>query len=521
MRYPGPCFDMDLDYEKGLGPYKVNKNVLVESIEKSETSGPAPPVEKKNVLERFGNKLKAENKGVERITDEEKTDSRLWPPATMWLSANLVLPGFSIGATGITTFSLSFWEAVPAIVCFNLLGVLSVAFFSIFGAKLGLRQMVVTKFFLGNLGMRLFAFINLVVCVGWGAVNIMNSAQLLNIVNNGALPPWAGCLIIIICTIIVTFFGYHVIHYYEMVSWIPNLAVLIAIICRMAMSGKFESGEMHTGKDVAGNVLTYGGAVYGFATGWTTYASDYTTYQPRHDRSWRIFGFVFCGVMIPCCFVMIIGAACATGTLNDETWNQYYKKDSIGGLVYSVLVVDSLHGFGQFLCVVFALSAVANNIPNMYSISLSAQAVWSKLALVPRYVWSIAGNFITLAICIPAFYYFEPFMDNFMNIMSYYLAIYQGMCLSEHFIWRKGDMSQYNYLEYRDPKATPVGIAAIFGFCCGAAGVAVGMNQTYYMSVLASKIGKDGGDIGFELAFGFAFVGFNLVRPFEKKYLGR
>lgn len=166
-----------------------------------------------------------------------------------------------------------------------------------------------------------------------------------------------------------------------------------------------------------------------------------------------------------------------------------------------------------------ALSTVANNIPNVYSASLSAQALWSPFARVPRIVWSFIGNFATLAICIPAFYHFEEVMDNFMNLIAYYLAIYQAIFISEHLIYHKGKFD-YDYENYKDKNAYPIGIAGVFAFCCGVAGVVVGMDQVWYAGVIGRKIGE-GGDIGFELGAGFAFVGYNLVRPFEKKYIGR
>lgn len=47
------------------------------------------------------------------------------------------------------------------------------------------------------------------------------------------------------------------------------------------------------------------------------------------------------------------------------------------------------------------------------------------------------------------------------------------------------------------------------------------MNQTWYQLVIARTFGPAGGDILFELNIVFAFVGYNLIRPFEKKYFGR
>lgn len=471
-------------------------------------------------VNRVAAKLNAETKGVELVHDDEKTDSSIANAATMWLSANMVIATFALGALGITVFNLSMFQSVMCIIFFNMLGALPVAFFSIFGVKLGLRQIILSKFLVGDYSMRIFAFINMMACIGWGAVNIMASAQLLNIVNNGALPPWAGCLILVLCTIVVSFFGYNVIHTYEKWSWIPNFVCFIAIIARMVVSRQFTWGETVGGETTAGRVLSFGGAIFGFATGWTTYASDYTVYQPRNSSCVRIFFGIFAGLLLPLVFTMTLGAACATGTLSNKNWHKQYEEKSIGGLVYSILVTDSLHGFGQFLCVVLALSTVANNIPNMYSASLSAQALWSPLRKIPRVFWTVAGNFITLAICIPGYYMFEEVVENFMNLIGYYLAIYETMCLSEHFIWNRGKFSAYDYENFNSKRSCTVRYAGVIGFCCGVAGVVLGMNQLCYSGVIGRQIGQYGGDIGFELGGFFAAIGFNVARYFEKNYVG-
>lgn len=475
---------------------------------------------KLNFIDRVAAKLNAETKGIDLITDEEKTDTSLWGCASMWLSANLVIATFALGSLGVTVFNLSFWQSTLTIIFFSLIGVVPVAWLSCFGPKLGLRQMVLSKFIIGDLTMRIFSVINLVACVGWGAVNIMSLAQLLNMVNNGAVPPWAACLVFIGGTILVTFFGYHVIHLYEKWSFIPNAAVFIAMICRMAMSKTFTFGEMKGGATTCGQVLSFGGAVYGFATGWTTYASDYTVYQPRNVPGWKIFFSIIAGLWPPILFTMILGTACATGTLTNDRWAELYKEKSVGGLVYAVLVEDSLHGFGQFLMVILSLSTIANNIPNMYSIALSAQSIHSVFEKVPRIFWTIFANFVTLAIAIPGYYSFEEVMDNFMNLIGYYLAIYQAMFVLEHFLWNHNSYA-YEYWRYKDRKAYPIGIAGTFGFCCGIAGVVIGMNQIWFAGPLGKVTGELGGDVGSEMGFAFAAVGYNAVRGFEKKYIGR
>ncbi|ODQ78546.1 hypothetical protein BABINDRAFT_162751 [Babjeviella inositovora NRRL Y-12698] len=470
--------------------------------------------------DRVAQMFHAETRGVEIVPDEEKIDSSIWTAASMWFSANFVIATFSLGALGHGIWDLNFGTSCLTIVFFSILGVIPVALFSVFGAKFGLRQLILSRFLVGNFTARIFAFINVIACVGWGAVNIMVSAQLLHSINGGVLPPWAGCLILVVCTIIVTFFGYNVIHMYEKWSWVPNLFSFLIVLARMKISGNFTQGEWTSGPTTAGGVLSFGGAIFGFATGWTTYAADYTVYMPKNTSSLKIFVSVVLGCLIPTWFCMILGAACVMGIDTSARWKELYDTQSIGGLIFAILVEDSLGKFGEFVCVLLAMSTVANNIPNMYSLGLSAQSFHSSFEKVPRVVWTICGNFVTLAICIPAYYHFSDVMSNFMNLIAYYLAIYQAIAYSEHVIYRKG-FANYDPTDYNQWDRLPLGIAGTFAFCCGVVGCVLGMGQVWYTGVIAKKIGEFGGDIGFELGACFAFVAYNATRWAELKYYGR
>ncbi len=471
------------------------------------------------LIQKIAILMKAEIRGIERVPEQEQTDTSLWNTASMWLSANMVIATFSLGALGVALWDLNFYIALLTIIFFNLLGVMPVAFFSIFGPKTGLRQMVLTRYFMGAYGMKIFAILNCIACIGWGTVNTIVSAQLLHIIGSGC-PPWLGCLIIIILTLIVAVFGYKIIHYYEQWSWIPNVIVFIIIAVRMGKSHKFDAGKWTSGPDTAANVLSFGGAIFGFATGWTSYASDYTVYMRKDTNPYKIFFSIIAGLATPCITVMILGAACATGIRSDKRWAHLYDTKSIGGLAYAIMVEDSLHGFGQFCLVILSLSTVANNIPNLYSLGLAAQAFWSPFQKVPRAFWSAFGCAVTIGLSIPGFWYFEEVMDNFMNIIGYWLAIYSATALSEHFIWRRG-FKGYNFDDYQDYSKLPIGIAGIFGFCCGVVGAVMGLSQVWYTGPIGKLIGSAGADVGFEMAASFSFVGFNIARYFELKYIGR
>lgn len=79
-----------------------------------------------------------------------------------WLSANMVVSSFAIGALAVSVFGLGFVDSLLTIFFINLLAVTPVCFFSTFGPRFGLRQMVLSRYFFGfygvKLGMLLFPF---------------------------------------------------------------------------------------------------------------------------------------------------------------------------------------------------------------------------------------------------------------------------------------------------------------------------------------------------------------------------
>jgi NCS1 nucleoside transporter family len=503
--------------------YDIEKQTAVITVDDNFETGSVRD-NNSNVLKRFvdkwASKLNAEARGIERVPEEEQTDTSIWTAASMWFGCNMVVATFALGTLGITVFGLSFWPAFLCIVFFNILGSQTVAFFSTFGPYFGLRQMVLSRFWFGEYPVKICIFFNTIACIGWSAVNVIVSAQMLHTVNNGVLPDWAGVLIVTFLTLVITFFGYKVVHAFEKWSWVPTVIIFLIIAIRMGKSGAFTYGTMGSGSTEAGNVLSFGATIYGYATGWTSLASDYTVYMNKRVPRPKIYLAVLGGLNFPLILAMTLGAACATGTVSTPSFAENYEKNSIGGLFFSILVDNSLHGFGQFCVVLLALSTVSNNTPNIYSFGLSIQSLWKKFKLVPRIVWTVVAAGTSLAISIPGYIYFEVIIDNFMNLIGYWLAIYTAISLSEHFFYKKGFLG-YDPDAYDDPSLLPIGLAAAFAFACGIAGAILGMNQIWWQGPLAGKIGKFGGDIGSILGFSFAFVAFNLTRKFELNRFGR
>ena len=82
-------------------------------------------------------------------------------------------------------------------------------------------------------------------------------------------------------------------------------------------------------------------------------------------------------------------------------------------------------------------------------------------------------------------------------------------------------MANYDLEGWNTPSRLPIGFAGLTAFLLGIVGAILGMVETYYVGVIAKKIGADGGDIGNELAFVFTVVSYPILRKLELKYVGR
>lgn len=435
----------------------------------------------------------------------------------------MVVSSFALGMLANELFFLGVADACLVILFFNIIGLGVVSFFSTFGPTFGLRQMVLSRFWFGWWGVKLIACFNVIACIGWSSVNSIVGAQLLNAVNP-AVPGWAGILIISICTLLVTFFGYKVVHVYEFWSWIPSFIIFLIVLGVFAHSGDFVAIPWETGRAELGSVLSFGSVIFGFAVGWSSYAADYTCYQPSSQSKVKVFGWTFLGLIFPLLFTQMLGVAVYSATTADGGHNRYaagYAASGTGGLLGAVLIYH-LGAFGKFCLVVLALSIIANNCPNIYSVSLTVQVLGRWVRWVPRFIWTVVATGCYIGIAIPGYAHFEIVLENFMNFIGYWLAIYSAIGITDHLVFKRG-FAGYRPEYYDVPGKLPVGVAAVFAFCCGIVGMVAGMSQTWWVGWIALKAGEPpyGGDVGWELAALFAITGYLITKPIELKLFGR
>lgn len=61
----------------------------------------------------------------------------------------MVVSTFAVGALAVTVFHLGFVDSLLTIIFINLLAITPVAFFSTFGPRYGLRQIILSRYYFG------------------------------------------------------------------------------------------------------------------------------------------------------------------------------------------------------------------------------------------------------------------------------------------------------------------------------------------------------------------------------------
>lgn len=469
-----------------------------------------------------------EARGIERVLPETRTHMRIFDNFTMWLSANLVISTIVLGALARQAFSLGFWDSLAVIIVFNALGVLSPAILATLGPRLGLRQMTISRFSFGWIGGIIMGLFNVGACLGWSAVNVVVGGQLVTTLACGAAPPEQcsvpvlgivlsgviiralGILLIALLTTLVSIYGYRYVHRYERFSWIP-MAIIFAIVAFIM----FQTNHFMLiptpamGAAEIASLVSFGGAVFGFATGWSSYAADYNVNQPEQTKSSRIFWLTALGIFIPCVLLETLGMLLASGA-----------PDVPGGQLLA-FALRPLGSIGEILVFLLALSIIANNIPNDYSLGLSVQVLGSWWQRIPRYLWTLIGAIIYVIFAIAIAGNFDQTLQSFLLLVAYWLGPWAIILMVEHFIIRKG---HYNLADWNNPRRLPLGWAAMVSMLIGLFGAFLGfaqaitLNGTQYpiTGLIGGLINKPFGmDVGFELGVVLSLVIYLILRPLE------
>ncbi|KKF93518.1 Purine-cytosine permease fcyB [Ceratocystis platani] len=464
----------------------------------------------KTVVRRALKSGRLEYDGHEPIPEHERTNTNFLDVGTLWFCMNANILPITFGMLGTSVYGLSLRDSSLIIIFFNLLTASVVAFLSTLGPKTGMRQMIQARYSFGRYLICVPVVLNLATLTGFCIIMAVIGGQCLSAVSSGKLSPSVGIVIVALMAMVISVFGFHTLHIFERYAWIPTI-IAIAIAAG-AGSDKLSEQVVPESSATAPQVMSFAMIVSSYMLPWGCLSSDFSTYMSPKAPSWRIFTYSYIGLILPTILLMTLGAAIGGAVSNVPEWEELYNETLVGGALAGMLL--PLHGFGRFIVVILSFSLLGNLAATSYAITLNFQQLAAPFSRISRYIYAVLLTAIIIPISIPAAKHFLVSLENFIALIGYWSAAFLAVVIIEHFVFRKGDCSQYDPEIWNDGARLPLGAAAMSACVLSFALVIPSMAQVWWVGPIAEKTG----DIGLEVAFFLTCLLYVPFRAVEKKY---
>ncbi|KAI1792437.1 permease for cytosine/purines, uracil, thiamine, allantoin-domain-containing protein [Ganoderma leucocontextum] len=346
--------------------------------------------------------------GITPIPEHQRTDRRLYQFFFVWFSANANILTLSAGTVGPAFFNLGILDSFFVIIVVDVIACAFPSMFAVFGPKLGTRSMVQARFSWGYYGAIIPSILNVLSMEGYLVVNTIVGGQTLAEVSDH-LDATLGIVIIAIISLIITFCGCQVLHWYELLIWIPNV---VAFIVMLAVGGTQLRDAPLTSPTPASpaTLLTFGASLAATVVSWSTVTPDYGVYHDRKASAWRVFFYTYLGFLVSSVPAHMLGAAFSAASLSVPSW-----RAGLGDGNDPVLAPTGK--FGKFLLVLLSLTAPSACAPTMYTVCTSFMTIHRAFARLPRFVVAVISTIVPL--------------------IGYWLAPFCAVVFTEHFLFRR------------------------------------------------------------------------------------
>ncbi len=290
-----------------------------------------------------------------------------WHLFTVWSSPNLEFATIFIGALAVFA-GLNVWQAIIAVALGNALAAVTHGWFSSWGPRHGVPQMVLGRTAFGLRGNILPAATStLVAGIGWFAVNTTSGAFALTSLTN--LPVPVSVTIIILVQVIAAFIGHNFIQKFERYAFF-YLAVVFAIVTVVVLAqGNY---NVSPATDFKWGAFSVGVALaYGYTQGWTPFAADFTRYLPANSSPRAVGLAAGLGNFTATTVLMSVGAIAWSGVVGEGL-----PTSAFTAILPGWLAVLTLLGI--------AVGSVSANVLNIYSGTMSFIAAGVKLGFKTR-----------------------------------------------------------------------------------------------------------------------------------------
>lgn len=322
---------------------------------------------------------------------------------------------------------------------------------------------------------------------GFGCTATIIAGQSLSYMSDGNLSQPLGMLIIVLISLVVSFFGYRILHLYERWAWIP---VLVAIIFTIGCAGSDLAQPAQETPSTPRHYLGVIALAGGSQITWAMLVGDYCVYMPPTTPRLRLSAYMTFGICFPYTVFQIVAAAIAGAIPAHPAWQASYASHGIGGVLGAIL--DKVGGFGKFILCILALSVVGSVSRDYYTVSVNLQVLVPVLNKVPRAFLAVIAAGAAFGVSVAAYQSFYSSLTTFLSIIGYYGASWVTVSLIEWFHFRKADPASFDAAIWNDARKLPSGLPALASVLIPWALIVPSMDQSWYVGPIAAAAGDLG-----------------------------
>ncbi|KAI0842520.1 putative nucleoside transporter [Hypoxylon sp. FL0890] len=475
----------------------------------------------RNYEDSLDRKLGVESHSIQRQLPENRNSfyagwSGQLSMFAFWMGGCMNLSTFATGFLG-WELGLDLRQSILIIVFGGMAGSAITGWCATMGPPTGLRQVSICRYSLGWYPAKVIAILNVVQEIGWCACGSITGGQALSAFSGGKVGTDIGVIICTVVSFVFSFFGLTACYRFAKYTWFIFGIIFLIMLGETARFGDLTTAPSALGATGSGAALTFFSIMYGSSACCAGYASDFYVGYPVNISKINVFLLTFLGLFLSTNICAISGAVVASALPNNEHWNEQYNA-GIGFLIQTMVYPYAL---AQIMLFLLMFTAVGLSCGSMYSASLSIQQSTQKLAVVPRFIWTVICFAAVVALSLAGSDRLLVFLQNFLSLLGYYATAVFICLITEHYLFRRGSFDHYDLEAWNQPGKLPMGYAGGLALICGIVGAVLGMATTWYTGVVAKRIGDFGGDVGNELCFLFALIVYVPARSREMRLLGR
>lgn len=417
------------------------------------------------------------------LSERHGTPRGLFP---VWFGANVQLTTLITGALA-AELGLSLPWALLAIVAGNLFGAVFMALHSAQGPKLGVPQMIQSRAQFGFYGAVVPIILVILMYVGFFASSGVLAGDALSAAT--PLSPDAGIVGVSLVCVVITVFGYKMIHMLERASSVLS-GLTLAFLTVLVISHGDPTSVWHPGPLHGGAFLLMLAIAATWQIAYAPYVADYSRYLPEQSSTGRCFWWTYAGTVTSSVWMMALGAlgAALAPTALEQGFTGYLlglvpgaaRWPVAAALVLGIIAVNVLNLYGAFMSFTTTATAIRR-----FSVT---RAVRTATVLTAGGI----GTFLAVA----GRTSFINSYTNFILFLTYFLVPWTSINLVDFYFIRR---ERYDIPSLFRPEGR-YGLVSWRTMATYLAGVAIEipfMSASFYTGPMVARLG--GADISWVL----------------------